>query len=127
MKIIILIIFCVMILCVNISYSEGGIMEIKDFQKEVLESEKLVIVDFWATWCRPCKLMSANLERIVEFKYNKNKLEVYKINVDENRKLMSKYLIRGLPTVIFFKDGKEVSRIIGLTPLLKYRKKLNLY
>ena len=125
--IIILILFCLLGFLSGKAFSEGVIMEVKDFQKEVLESSRLVIVDFWATWCKPCFMMTGNLERIVNFNkiYNRNKLRVLKVNVDKNRKLMSKYSVRGLPTLVFFKEGKEVSRIIGLTPFLKIQDVIN--
>lgn len=125
MKIILIVLALFVMITFNVC-AEDKIMEVKDFQKEVLESDKLVLVDFWATWCKPCKIMSEYLERIVIFndKYNKNKVEIYKANVDVNRKLMSKYFVRGLPTLIYFKDGKEVARFIGLTPFLKIQGKI---
>lgn len=78
---------------------------------EVLNSEKLVIVDFFATWCGPCQMLApilANLDR----KYNEE-VEIYKVNVDETQDAAIRYGVTSVPTLIFFKDGEEIDRQVG--------------
>ena len=80
----------------------------KEFQNEVLESRGFAFVDFYADWCGPCKMLGPIMDEI------SNDYSVYKINVDENNNLASEYGVMSIPCVILFKDGKEVSRSIGL-------------
>ena len=80
----------------------------KEFDKEVLNSKDIVIVDFYANWCAPCRMLSPLLEEISEEK------KVFKVNVDEENELAIKYGIMSIPCVISFKDGKEYKRSIGL-------------
>ena len=89
------------------------IREITDssFDTDVLKSEKLAIVDFWAPWCMPCRMMSPILEDIAGKNDN---IDFFKLNTDDNRKTPSQFGIRGIPSLIFFKDGKEVNRIVGV-------------
>ena len=90
-------------------------MEIKittdNFQKEVLESKELVLIDFFADWCGPCMMMGPIVERIAE-KY-KDKIVVGKCNIDEEMELAEKYKVMSIPTFIFFKNGEAVSTNIG--------------
>ena len=86
----------------------------KTFHKEVLESDKLVLVDFWAAWCGPCRMVSPIIEQIAS-EYQ-DKLKVVKVNVDENTELASQYDIMSIPTVYLFKDGKKVDVMIGVRP-----------
>jgi len=82
-----------------------------NFDKEVLDSEILVLVDFWASWCIPSQMMKPiinNLSREYE-----GRVKIAKINVDQNPKTRDKYNINGCPTIIMFKDGKEVIRKVG--------------
>lgn len=81
------------------------------FEQEVLESDLPVLVDFYADWCGPCKMMAPNIARLAE-SYN-GKLKVGKVNVDENSGLAIKYGIMSIPTVILFKNGQEVAKNIG--------------
>lgn len=82
-----------------------------NFEKEVLQSDRPVLVDFWAPWCGPCKMVGPVVETLaVE---NADKINVAKINVDENQDLAMQYGIRSIPTLAFFKEGSEVKRIIG--------------
>lgn len=79
--------------------------------EEILKSEKPVLVDFWAAWCGPCKMMNPVLEQV---KNKNNNLEVVKINVDEERDLAVKYQIRSIPTLVLFKEGKPIWRNSGV-------------
>lgn len=85
-----------------------------DFDSEVLQSSMPVLVDFWATWCGPCRKLSPAIDEIAET--FKGKLKVVKINADENRDIIQDNSISGLPTLIIFKDGKAVERMVGFMP-----------
>lgn len=82
------------------------------FQEEVLDDEGVVLVDFWAEWCPPCRALSPMLEQIEQ--ELRSKVKVVKLNVDENQEIAGRYGIRGIPTVKIFKDGKEVNSLVGL-------------
>lgn len=84
----------------------------ENFEKEVLNSELPVLVDFWASWCGPCKMMSPVVEEIA--KELEGKAKVCKINVDEESDLAIKYGIMSIPTFLVFKEGKVVSTKIGM-------------
>ncbi len=83
------------------------------FEHEVLESEKPVLVDFWAAWCGPCRMLAPTVEAIAE-QYSES-ATVVKLNVDDNPSTAEAYGIRGIPTLILFSEGKEVERVIGAT------------
>ena len=89
-----------------IHYIENG-----QIINEVTNSEKLVIIDFFATWCVPCQMMSEVL-RNVEKEYE-DVVEVFKVDVDENQETAIRYDVTSMPTLVFFKDGEEVERKIG--------------
>jgi len=82
-----------------------------NFEKEVLKSDLPVLVDFWASWCGPCMMAAPVLEELSK-KYE-GKIKFGKVNVDENQRLAEKYGILSIPTVIVFREGKEVERQIG--------------
>ena len=89
-----------------IHYIENG-----QIINEVTKSEKLVIVDFFATWCVPCQMMSEVL-RDTEKEYE-DVIEVFKVDIDENQETAIRYDVTSMPTLVFFKDGEEVERKIG--------------
>ncbi len=98
-------------------------LDTSNFNKEVLDSKGVVLVDFWASWCNPCKMLSPILDevsKVVEAK-------ITKVNVDEVDELSNKYKIRTIPTMIIFKDGKVIDTINGLLPKDVLIEKLNHY
>jgi len=82
-----------------------------NFEKEVLKSDKPVLVDFWAPWCMPCKILAPVVE---ELSKELSGIKVAKTNIDDNPELATELSILNIPTLIFFKSGKEVSRMIGV-------------
>lgn len=81
------------------------------FESEVLQSDKLTVVDFWAEWCGPCKMMNPVLDELS--KELEGRVVIAKLNVDENPEIPTNLMIRGIPTFVMFKGGKEVGRIVG--------------
>ena len=94
-----------------------------NFQQEVLESSIPVLVDLWAPWCMPCRMISPIVEELSN--ENQGKLKVCKLNTDENQNIAARYGIQGIPTLLFFKDGQEVDRIVGVTPKPIIQQKLD--
>ena len=93
--------------------------------KNQIKKSGLVLVDFWAAWCMPCKLMIPVLNELAE--EPGNKVTNAKLNVDEARATASKYSIRSIPTCILFKNGKEVERMVGVKSLDQIRKQISRY
>src|SRR2546423_15678422 len=93
----------------------GAIIEVTDvnFQAEVLESETPVLVDFWAPWCGPCRVIAPALEEINEETEN---LRLVKLNVDDNQQTAASYDVMSIPTIILFKNGTGATKIIGVLP-----------
>ena len=85
-----------------------------NFEQEVLKSDQLTLVDFWAEWCGPCRQLAPTIEGIAQ--ELDGKIKVFKMNVDDNPGTPSKYGIRGIPTVILFKDGEVVEQLVGNQP-----------
>lgn len=84
------------------------------FEQEVINSSELTIVDFWAPWCGPCRKLGPVLDEVAqEFE---GKIKVVKLNTDENLKTAKDYSVSGLPTLLMFKDGQAVERLVGLMP-----------
>ena len=82
---------------------------VDNFAAEVLKAEGPVLVDFWATWCMPCRMQGPAIEKLAEEGYNAGKL-----NVDEEQALAMQYRVMNIPTLIVFKDGQEVDRMVGV-------------
>lgn len=99
--------------------AEGGLFQATDgnFELEILKSEVPVMVDFWAPWCGPCHIIGPVIEELAA-EYT-GRVKVAKMNVDENPATPSQYGIRGIPTVILFKDGKVFDQIVGAVPKSK--------
>lgn len=85
------------------------------FEKDVLKSTKPVLVDFWAEWCGPCKMLSPVLDEL--HKELGDKVSILKMNIDENTDTPTKYGVRGIPTLMLFVDGKHVATKVGALPM----------
>lgn len=92
----------------------------KTWESEVLKSDIPVFVDFWAEWCGPCRMVGPAVEQIG--KIMQDKIKVAKVNVDENQEIAMKYGVQSIPSLLLFKDGKEVGRTIGAMPKESYLK-----
>ncbi|MBN1209613.1 MAG: thioredoxin [Myxococcaceae bacterium] len=88
-----------------------------DFSKEVLQSDTPVLVDFWATWCAPCRAIAPAVEDLAS--QYKGKVKFAKLNIDDNQDTPQQYGIRSIPTLLVFKGGKVVSQIVGAVPKAK--------
>lgn len=85
----------------------------ENFETEVLKSAKPVMLDFWASWCGPCRMLSPIIDEISE---ERSDITVGKVNVDDENSLAMTFGIASIPTVLLFKDGKEINRIVGVHP-----------
>ncbi len=94
----------------------SDLMEVNDnnFQTAVLGSGEKILVDFWAPWCGPCRMQTPILERLV--KSEKTKAKIVKLNTDESPQTARNYHVDSIPTLIIFKDGKEIDRMVGVQP-----------
>lgn len=95
------------------------------FAVEVEQAEPLTIVDFWATWCGPCRVISPILEQIAAERAGE--LKVAKVDVDENAQTAARYNIRAMPTLLFFKGGKVVGQIVGAVPRARIEQAIEQY
>jgi len=96
-----------------------------DFENDINVTGKLVLVDLWAEWCGPCKMMEPVLEEIAG--EMEESLQVVKINIDQNQETPMKFNVMNIPTLLFLKDGKEVDRVIGAVPKKQLIKKIENY
>lgn len=85
-----------------------------NFQSEVLESDKTVLVDFWASWCGPCRMLSPIVDAVAE---ERDDVKVCKINIDEETELALKYQVMTIPTLMVFKGGKVTNQSVGVIPM----------
>jgi thioredoxin 1 len=101
----------------------GNLPEVTDtnFQAEVLESETPVLVDFWAPWCGPCRIIAPSLEELNDEIDN---LRVVKLNVDDNQQTAAQYDVMSIPTLIVFKNGQPAKKIIGAMPKKRLQQEL---
>ena len=96
-----------------------------NFEQEVLKSDQPVLVDFWAEWCMPCRLLAPTIEKIA--KEYSGKVKVGKVDTDSNRDVSIKYGISAIPTVILFKDGQVAQKFVGLRQEKDFRDALDSY
>ena len=94
-----------------------------NWDAEVLNAQGLVMIDFWAAWCGPCRMISPTVEELA--KEYSGKLKVMKLNTDENSEIAGKYKIMGIPTIMFFKDGSKVDQIVGVVPKQQLKSKID--
>ena len=99
--------------------------EIKDsdFEQEVTNSNEPVLIDFWAEWCGPCRMLSPVIDQLSE--EMKNKVKIVKMNIDENPETPSSLGVRGIPTLMLFKNGKQISTKVGAHPKNKLEEWIN--
>jgi thioredoxin 1 len=103
----------------------GNVVEFTDanFQTDVLESDQPVLVDFWAPWCGPCRMLAPTIDQIGE-EYA-GRARVGKLNTDDNPRVASEYQVSAIPTVLLFKNGQPVKKFVGVTPKDQFATALN--
>jgi thioredoxin 1 len=103
----------------------ANVTEVNDsnFQAEVIESERAVLVDFWAPWCGPCRVVAPVLEEMAS---ERDDLKVVKLNVDENQQTAASFEVLSIPTLILFRDGQVAKKVIGAYPKKKLEVELEL-
>lgn len=103
----------------------GKLLHVTDgnFEEEILKSSTPALVDFWAAWCGPCRTVGPVVEELAG-EYG-NKVKIAKLNVDDNKQTPSKYGVRGIPTLMLFKNGQVVDQIVGAVPKSKIKELLD--
>ncbi len=103
-----------------------GIVELTSstWEKEVLNSKGIVMVDFWAPWCGPCRIIAPTVEELA--KEYQGKIKIGKLNTDDNPDIATRYGIMGIPTIMFFKDGQRVDQIVGVVPKSTLKSKIDI-
>lgn len=102
-----------------------GVLEItsSNWDNEVIKAQGLVMIDFWAAWCGPCRMISPTVEELA--KEYSGKIKVFKLNTDDNSEIASRYKIMGIPTIMFFKDGIKIDQIVGVVPKQHLKAKID--
>jgi len=102
-----------------------GILDVTSsvWDAEVTKAQGLIMVDFWAPWCAPCRMVSPTVEELA--KEYQGRMKFLKLNTDENPDIASKYNIMGIPTLMFFKDGRSVDSIVGAVPKQQLKSKID--
>jgi thioredoxin 1 len=103
----------------------GKVREVtdQDFAQEVIDVNGLSIVDFWAVWCGPCRIIAPHVEALAS-QYGDKGLRVAKLDVDHNPEVSSRYGVRSIPTILFFKNGELVDRVVGAVPRQQLEQKV---
>ncbi len=102
-----------------------GILEVTttNWDTEVIKTQGLVMIDFWAAWCGPCRMISPTVEELAK-EYG-GKIKVLKLNTDDNSEIASRYKIMGIPTIMFFKNGIKLDQIVGVVPKQHIKAKID--
>ena len=93
------------------------------FDAEIGKHKEVLMVDFWAEWCQPCRAIAPALEELAQ--ESKGSVSLAKVNVDDNPQLAARYGVRSIPTILFMKDGTVVDQVIGAVPMAQLKKKLD--
>ncbi len=93
-----------------------------NFKKEVIESDLPVLVDFWASWCGPCKMIAPHIEELA--KEYAGKMKIGKVDVDTNSKVATSYAVMSIPTIIFLKKGKVMNQLVGAISKVELKRKI---
>jgi thioredoxin 1 len=98
-------------------------VEASGWDQAVLQAKEPVLVDFWAVWCGPCRMLAPTVEEIAgEYA---GRLKVFKLNTDDNQEIASRYQIMGIPTLLFFKDGNVVDKVVGVVPKRQIKERVD--
>ena len=93
------------------------------FDTEIGKHKEVLMVDFWAEWCHPCRAIAPTLEELAQ--ESKGSVSLAKVNVDDNPQLAARYSVRSIPTILFMKDGKVMDQVVGAVPKSQLKKKLD--